>query len=308
MGGMTSSGPISGPTDGPGAGMRLGSPAYTEEMAQQGQYNIDRGPADIYGGMTPGNGLGGGLTQIDPATGYPYGITAMPGGAVNQTWSNRTIPGMPAHGTAMLQPQQPSVGPLGTPQQSLPTLRPDQVSQLAQPAQRGAPQQTLVDQYGTGPSFGLNNGGFQFPTAPPPSAGNPQPIGNNGSPFVGNLPSNTLPTSGMGPQQIQQQLANPNGGTPKPASQMNYAQLLATLGPQGMLNRIPGQSPGPIAPPAQAQQAPGRQAIQPRQTLRQTAPVRPQVQQRQPTQSPLDRFIAADRQYHSAAYNAKRRF
>lgn len=64
---------------------------------------------------------------------------------------------------------------------------------------------------------------FGQPTPPTASAGNPQPIGLGGSPYVGNLPTNTLPVS-----------------------QMSYPQLLQTL---GMRLNQPG--PGPIMPMAQ---------------------------------------------------------
>jgi hypothetical protein len=57
---------------GPQMGDLLSKPAYTEEMAQRGQ-------TSMLGGMTPGNALGGGLTQTNPATGRPYGEVT-PGG------------------------------------------------------------------------------------------------------------------------------------------------------------------------------------------------------------------------------------
>ena len=45
------------------------------QMARPGGAEFNEPVGGPYGGMTPGNALGGGLTLTDPATGLPYGQT-----------------------------------------------------------------------------------------------------------------------------------------------------------------------------------------------------------------------------------------
>jgi hypothetical protein len=356
MGGMTSTGPIG----------RVGLPAFTDAMGEQGQYTMGGGPNDIYGGMSPGDALGGGLTQTDPATGMPRGqvngsLLGPNEQAYNMYFDQMYKPGMdsdmlreqframspeqqasyatPGNKYASYGIAQPGVGKLDSPEEMreqfraqspefLATARPmpGSVGQLGITAPQ-AQQQGLVKQgipqpvvptapgpvgaqqvaaqmvrqpaqdrfnaytnslLGDGSSIYKPNFANQPPATPvaaqqppPPSAGNPQPISNNTQPYVGNLPNNTLPTTGQSSQQIQQQLAQPMGGTSqvrKPVNQMTYEQTLQRLG-----LAIPAQnrlaSPGPAVPQqTQALQAQLRQPVQQRQ------PVQPQSFQ--PTRNP----------------------
>lgn len=58
-------------------GIQMAKPAFTEEMLARGETAM----VSPYGGMTPGDALGGGLTLTDPLTGLPRGQTAQAPGA-----------------------------------------------------------------------------------------------------------------------------------------------------------------------------------------------------------------------------------
>ena len=215
-------------------------------------------------------------------------------------------------GITLPQLQQQGMVKQGIPQPVVPTapgpVGAQQVAaQMVSPGMRQfaytmpAQQQQLASQLK--PELTTQN--VNFPTAPPPSAGNPQPISNNTQPYVGNLPNNTLPTSGQSPQQIQQQLAQPMGGTSqvrKPVNQMTYEQTLQRLGLAiPAQNRL--QSPGPAVPQqTQALQAQLRQPIQMPQQQRQ--PVQPvQQPQRQPVVRPMTQPARARVPLYAAGRN-----
>lgn len=162
-------------------------------------------------------------------------------------------PYMPIQGQQFPQAPQQGIGQMGMNLQQL------QQQGLVKPGainlyNQATPTLTAPQQMTPSPITQAN--GMTFPTAPPVSAGNPRPVGQNGSPFVGGLPSNTLPTSGLGAQQIQAQLANPNGGTPRPVNQQSTQQVMNRL---GLNQRLP--SPGPVAP--QIQPLPIQSGIRP---------------------------------------------
>jgi len=130
---------------GPAPGDMLAKPAYTEEMVARGQTYV------------PGNALGGGLAQLDPATGQPYGAdpniidpaTGLPRGYMA---GPGPAPGMPAPPILDMSQQTPAPQSLFQQPQTPPTT----AQQIANPAP-GAQQ--LINQF----------------TLPPPRAALPQP-------------------------------------------------------------------------------------------------------------------------------------
>ena len=210
---------------------------------------------NAFGGMTPGQAFGGGLTQTDPATGRPYGeVTPTnpnpppflgfpgPGNMPGQPGAEYRIPGAADAQMALLGGMTG-----GQPQMAMPGYTEEM-------AQRG--QTSMLDNpYGgmtPGDAFG---GGLALPQ---PNPTNPNPPPFLGFPGPGNMPGGQ-PQLGMPAytDEMSQRGQTSMPGTPAPTPYPNLMQNPAFN---------PAAAPPPIpTPPTLAQQiaspAPGAQQL-----------------------------------------------
>jgi hypothetical protein len=211
-------------------GAQIGLPAFTDEMAQRGQYSM-------FGGMTPGDALGGGLTQTDPVTGLPYGQEAGPFNQLSQPVDSPRFYDTPPQGGLGGMLNQPTSG-----DQWSPTNNPFKGEIIGGPARRledlpgyndllRIPEYRPVGQVPTPPFLGL----------PVPT---PQPI--------------TQPA----PVQRTQPVAQP---APKPPQQAMRGKLVPGITPPAKTNPFNNYT---ARPPVQQGQRSGRAPVVPGRTDR----------------------------------------